>query len=438
MTDRCRSGRAALALAVAILGASAAVAPQRPAEPRDATTAILDAYTRFDLVGMNAGHGDETQDEFILSLIRQPPFTSIVNDIVVECGNRRFQPILDQFIAGDEVPLERVRPVWRDTTALMCGLSGFYDSFFSAIRDLNRSLPASRRLRVLAGDPPVDWTDIAASQGADRNASIADVMIKEVLSKHRKALMLFGVQHLFHRADSAVGRYESTYPGKTFVIDTHKGFAAFFDLERGHQLEARMRDWPAPALVPLADSWLRDLDLPYFLWPFPKRMAGESYARLVDGYLYLGPGSGLTYEPVPASILDDEAYIAELSRRFGPIDVAALRRRASDRRLFTEADRAEARQFAPGAECVGRFAATAAGSVAADIDFRNGQLAVRLAPSTEWIRLASTTDRIHFQAADGQQIEVTCQVSGLVVTAIDVTQGGVTQTLVAVPSKFGS
>src|ERR1043165_3588755 len=129
MTDRYRSGRAALALAVAIVGASAAVAPQRPAEPRDATTAILDAYTRFDLVGMNAGHGDETQDEFILSLIRQPPFTSIVNDIVVECGNRRFQPILDQFIAGDEVPLERVRPVWRDTTVLMCGLSGFYDSF---------------------------------------------------------------------------------------------------------------------------------------------------------------------------------------------------------------------------------------------------------------------------------------------------------------------
>jgi hypothetical protein len=320
----------------------------------------------------------------------------------------------------------------------MCGLSGFYDSFFSASRDLNRSLPASRRLRVLAGDPPVDWTDIGASRGADRNASIADVMITEVLSKHRKALMLFGVEHLFHRADSAVGRYESTYSGKTFVIDTHKGFAAFFDLERGHQLEARMRDWPAPALVPLAGSGLADLDLPYFLWPFPKRTAGESYVRLVDGYLYLGPGSGLTYEPVPASILGDDAYIAELSRRFGPVNVAALRRRASDRRLFTEADRAEARQFAPGAECVGQFAATAAGSVAADIDFRNGQLSVRVAPSAEWMRLVSTTDRFHYQAADSQQIEVTCQVTDLVVTAIDLTRGGVTQTLVPASTKFGS
>jgi hypothetical protein len=250
--------------------------------------------------------------------------------------------------------------------------------------------------------------------------------------------MLFGVEHLFHRSDSAVGGYESTYAGKTFVIDTHKGFAAFFDLERGHQLEARMRAWPAPTLVPVAGSWLADLDLPYFLWPFPKRMAGESYARLVDGYLYLGSGSGLTYEPVPESILGDDAYIAELSRRFGPLNVAALRRRASDRRLFTEADRAEARQFAPGAECVGQFAATAAGPGAADIDFRNGQLSVRVAPSPEWMQLVSTTDRFHYQAAGSPQIGVTCQVTDLVVTAIDLTKGGVTQTLVPVPSKFGS
>jgi hypothetical protein len=45
---------------------------------------------------------------------------------------------------------------------------------------------------------------------------------REVLSRHRKALMLFGVFHLLHGGGpgqgDAVTRYERDYPGKTFVI----------------------------------------------------------------------------------------------------------------------------------------------------------------------------------------------------------------------------
>src|SRR5690349_5992586 len=48
------------------------------------------------------------------------------------------------------------------------------------------------------------------------------VMEREVLSKHRKALILFGVFHLLHGGSpgqgDAVTRYERHYPGRTFVI----------------------------------------------------------------------------------------------------------------------------------------------------------------------------------------------------------------------------
>ena len=37
----------------------------------------------------------------------------------------------------------------------------------------------------------------------DRDASVAAVMEKEVLSKHRKALMLFGTFHFFHDNETA-------------------------------------------------------------------------------------------------------------------------------------------------------------------------------------------------------------------------------------------
>ena len=56
-----------------------------------------------------------------------------------------------------------------------------------------------------------------------RDASVASVMEKEALAKHRKALMLFGTYHLFHMSGvraSAVSMYEKDYPDVTYVIST--------------------------------------------------------------------------------------------------------------------------------------------------------------------------------------------------------------------------
>ena len=363
-------------------------------QPKDAVTAILEAFDRYDVVGMSAAHSNEKQDELILSLVRHPGFPRKVNVIVTECGNSKYQPILDRYIGGEDVSIEDVRQTWRNTSVLMCALSGFYDGLFSTVRALNQSVAAANRLRVLVGEPPYDWSSTglsSVSRGADRNPMMTRLLTVEVLEKHRKALVLCGVGHLFHHEarGTAVTAYEEKYPGRTFVIDTHNGFAAFFDLERGRQLEARMRTWPTPSIVPVKGSWLADLDLPYFFWPSPQRMAGESYADLVDAYLYLGPGSSLTYEQTPETIVNDQKYIAELSRRFGAVNVEALRRRNLERGLFTAADRAEARQFAPGAEWVGSYTDERSGTPVIEIDFRNGALSARFADSKTWIPLSA-------------------------------------------------
>jgi hypothetical protein len=212
-----------------------------------------------------------------------------------------------------------------------------------------------------------------------------------VLAKKRKALVLCGVGHLFHTEASratAVSAYERSYPGRTFVILSHDGFAAFIDLDRGHQLEARMQAWPRPSIAPIKGTWLADLDLPYFLWPFPRRMAGEAIADKVDAYLYLGPGDALVYEKTPAAILDDAVYMAELSRRFG-LNAESLRRRNDVASLFTAADRAEARRFAPGAELVGRYSSSTStgGTAVLDVDFRGGLVSAKLPSATDWVTL---------------------------------------------------
>ncbi len=82
---------------------------------------------------MPQGHGIKDLDDFILAVIRTPAFLAKVNDIVVECGNSLYQPVLDRYIAGEDVPFAEVQKVWRNTTQLPCGISGMFEQFFPLI-----------------------------------------------------------------------------------------------------------------------------------------------------------------------------------------------------------------------------------------------------------------------------------------------------------------
>jgi hypothetical protein len=302
------------------------------ATPEPAIPAILKAFETFEVVAMPAAHGQKDTDDFILSLIRDPRFLATVNDIVVECGNTRYQPILDRYIAGENVPFTEVQHVWRDTTVQqMCGASGFYEQLYPLVRSLNQRLPASSRLRIVAADPPIDWSKIRSYEDLtpffDRDGSIASVMETEVLSKHRKALMLFGIFHLLHGGGpgqgDAVTRYERHYPGTTFVI-SHLFSYGTGDEPLG-DVNAPGGVWPS--LVRTKNSRLGSLNLDSFI-PSPittdqdcnviDAFAGtttKTVADQIDAFLYLGPQKSQLAEPLPADIALDRAYRAEWLRR---------------------------------------------------------------------------------------------------------------------------
>jgi len=296
----------------------------RDPKPEDATQAILAAFDKYEVVAMDAAHGNKDLDDFILHLLRDPAFLTTVNDIVVECGNSLYQPILDRYIAGQDVALSDARQAWRNTTQLMCSVSGFYETLFPLVRRINQKLSPERRLRVLAADPPIDWSKVKNQSDImlDRDRSAASVMEKEVLSKHRKALMLLGTLHLFHsnssspiRVQTAVERYEKNYPGATLVIADQIVFYDPADLAKfnGRELETRMTAWPVPSLVQnIQGTWLADVNKTYF-------------SEMVDAYLYLGPSDLLLAEPRPAEILFNKEYMAELQRRAEIIGVDPLK-----------------------------------------------------------------------------------------------------------------
>ncbi len=288
-------------------------------------------FETYEVVGINAGHDDKDIDDFILALIREPSFPTKVNDIVVECGNSLYQPVLDHYIAGDQVSFTDVEKVWRNTTQSMCGQSAFYEQLFPLVRVLNQTLPAERRLRILAADPPVDWSLIhnqkEFSSFTERDGNIAAVMEKEVLSRHRKALMLFGIFHLLHSSGpgngDAVTIYEKKYPGSTFVVSD----LGYFGTDPKQAEAAWFANWPNPSLIRTHQTSLGALNLDAFkstpittddqcnvIDPFKAR-PGLVVADLIDAFLYLGPQTLRLKDLIPADIALDTTYMSELLRR---------------------------------------------------------------------------------------------------------------------------
>ncbi|MDE1175302.1 MAG: hypothetical protein PW789_01685 [Edaphobacter sp.] len=295
--------------------------------PKPAISAILKLFTTYEVVALPAAHGEKDEDDFILSLIRSPRFPDKVNDIVVECGNRRYQSILDRYIAGENVSFTEVQHVWRDTTQAMCGESGFYEELYPLVRSLNQRLPAGSRLRIIAADPPIDWTKVKSFEDTkpylDRDGSIASAMEDEVLSRHRKALMLFGIFHLLHVSGSgqgdAVTRYERHFPGKTFVISG----LGYYGLNNERLPISKAALEVGPLLLETNNTGLGGLSLGDFLPTLPTMdrecnvvdLAHHQTRGLLDAFLYLGPQNSLLKETVPADIVLDQAYRTEWLRR---------------------------------------------------------------------------------------------------------------------------
>jgi hypothetical protein len=313
-----------------LIGAiSTAQAPTKSADPipEPAISAILAAFDKYEVVAMPQGHGMQDLNDFIFSLVRNPAFSEKVNDIEVEFGNSLYQPMLDRYMAGENVPFTDVQKVWRKTGQPANGASAFVEQFFPLVRALNQKLPPERRLRVLAGDSPVDWDQIKSMEDVirlvHRDESIASVMEKEVLSKHRKALMLFGTFHTMHGTPgSAVSLYEKDYPNLTFVISG----LGIFDTDLPSLHDSKFVNWPIPALALAKGTWLGALDLSHFIPPgnrmdqdcnvhhdFPKALQ-KPMEQFVDAFLYLGPQDLSLREKIPADIALDVTYRTELQR----------------------------------------------------------------------------------------------------------------------------
>ncbi len=265
--------------------------------------ALVSAFDHADVVALGDDHWRKLDSDIRIQLIRHPRFAQKVRFIVVEFASTAQQPTLDRYIRGEDVPLADLQKVWRTTTQTN-GVweSSVYADFFGAVRELNKSLPADSRVRVLAGDP-------TAGSGLSRDDSAASIVKKHVLDKGGKALVIYGAAHLWRTSPTGeiglAGMLEANSPGRTFVVITKGGTSKEYEI-----FERALKTSLRPVLVQLGKPPFRDFaadDL--FGGDLKKRVNGEwvsafqgsgiTLGQMADACIYLGMAPGVDTRIVP-------------------------------------------------------------------------------------------------------------------------------------------
>jgi hypothetical protein len=285
-----------------LLFAAALLQGLPPAVPTEPIGAILEKFQSYPVVALGEGsHGDLNSLKFRLALIRDPRFSQTVNDIVVEAGNGRYQDRIDAYVRGDDVPAAIVREACRNTTNPNTGSD--YPSFeeiFHAVRAVNLTLPSERRIRILLGDPPFDWSevrgvaDLGRSGGiltADRDLFVANLVMRESIAKKRRALIVYGDLHYRRNDKASLISHLENAGGRVFSIwtTTAAGLSSW---------QSDAHSWPVPSLAPIRGTALGSAMVP--MWhPL-------SLEKQVDAVLNVGvfaPGS------IPRAYCDDAEYM---------------------------------------------------------------------------------------------------------------------------------
>jgi hypothetical protein len=289
----------------------------RPAVPIEPITAILDAFKTHQIVALGEGpHGNEQGHAFRLSLIRDPRFATTVNDIVVECGNARYQDVMDRFARGEEVSEDVLRPSWQDTTGTSAACEvPIYEEFYRAVRSINASLPRERQLRILLGEPPVEWDKVQTwedlrrwTTNNNRNRHPANLVRREVLAKQRRALVIYGDGHVWRVAlgPTIVNLLEADDAVRVFTIGTPTDA----DLAT---VQADAASWPKPSLTILRGTVLGAKGFPFFypdgLGLATAQLSAMGIENQSDALLYLGPPSSITVGRLPAARCGDARYM---------------------------------------------------------------------------------------------------------------------------------
>ena len=325
------------------------------AKVEPALDGIFAAFSTHPLVGLGDRHGFSQLIELYEAIIRDPRFAEDVRNVVVEFGGAAHQDVIDRYVNGDLVPYQELRGVWTDTVGWVPAVEHLgYAHFFAQVRQTNHALPLETRIRVLLGEPPIDWNEIHTREQwlkiVETRDRYAASVVKGVLARKEKALVIYGGAHFgrvsaderalraqWAKTDpqnarppqlSLQGLVETEYPDAFFIVNEYIGLD---DKACQKRFEQRMNQWRMPALaVSLQSTALqRDMlqchvtsrDQLRFPATMPKALQDLLRAQIGnalfrgDAILFVAPAADLTESPMFPDLYLDVAYRQEIRRR---------------------------------------------------------------------------------------------------------------------------
>ena len=282
----------------------------RSSEIAAAADSVATAFDTHQFVFIGSTHGGKKSHDFVLCVLSRPAFQQRAADVLVEWANPVHQPSIDRYLLRlDPLPVDSLRPAWLDTDAPeLWGRLPLIPHFYSSVRAINTRLEPSRRIRVLGGGEPIDWSRVRSS--ADLTVyPFKNNWAGHVIGEHfaptpgRRLLVVYGDAHIHHAGGFLAADLEGRVDrARRFVVGTiaaleepdRTSLARLGDPSRPFYRAAR--SLPASGPYPGALFYVRDNPL----------------RAHVDAVVYLGPEAD---ESLAGSVELSPRERSELNRR---------------------------------------------------------------------------------------------------------------------------
>jgi hypothetical protein len=315
------------------------VAAAESADSADPIDYIRGALKAHPIVCLSeGGHQAEQPHQFLKRVLNDETILKTVDVVIVEFAATRHQDTLDAYIRGEDVPFSTLSKVWRNTGQSPHAPwdSPLYHDLLKTIRKGNSNLPPERRVRVVAGDPPIDWDNIRTREDyydsrIPRDPFVAALAMEQAFRLGKRVLIIFGGAHLPRvpvgpdddLRNSLTHRILKEHPEAVRTI----GFLDPENLGVANRIDELVRE----RIYTTTQHWVGEIDAELYFkeiyslvtdpktgrrsWQEVPLYSGYRVRDLFDALVYLGPTSEWEHVPGVFDEKRDEAYLGELNRR---------------------------------------------------------------------------------------------------------------------------
>ncbi|MCD2517093.1 hypothetical protein LQ564_12330 [Massilia sp. G4R7] len=200
---------------------------------------VLDKFRTHELLIFDdAMHTAVEPWRFYIELVQHPAFHGQVRNIFIEVLPVNFQPAIDAYLDSPVDDPTLLYPALQSAGDLGWAYQTYID-LLRAVREVNRTLPVDKRLRVIGTDQPSYWPlmqtrrdwELSMVSGEARDYHMYAVTASQLgwFKEKEKGILLTNTRHSYKGVRNAQGRlywnagtfFQQNHPGKSYAVRFH-------------------------------------------------------------------------------------------------------------------------------------------------------------------------------------------------------------------------